>query len=190
VGLTRDRTVAAVAHRDPATGHVIVDVLRTWAGRPGAPVALPEVEAEVARLSRTFAAPVVLDPYQAVLLGQRLRQAGVEVREYPFTAEARRRLFGTLLQLVRDGHLRCFPHDDLRRELLGLEVQETSAGWRVDHKPGRHDDHVVAVALAAQHVMAAAAAIPGMVEVWWPGMTRDREYLGGATHRVSVDSII
>jgi len=165
VGLTRDRTVAAVAHRDPATGYVVVDALRTWAGRPGVPVALPEVEAEVARLSRTFAAPVVLDPYQAVLLGQRLRSSGVEVREYPFTADARR-LFGTLLQLVRDGHLRCFPHEDLRRELLSLEVAETAAGWRVDHRPGRHDDHVIAVALAAQHLT--SVAIPGEVHVWVP----------------------
>jgi hypothetical protein len=189
LGLTRDRMVAAVVHRDPATGHVVVDALCTWEGRSGAPVALPEVEAEVARLSRVFAAPVVLDPYQAVLLGQRLRQAGVEVREYPFTADGRRRLFGTLLQLVRDGHLRCFPHEDLRRELLSLEVAETAAGWRVDHKPGRHDDHVVAVALAAQHVMAAAAAIPGEVHVWVPGMDRS-EYVGGATHRVPTSSII
>ncbi len=163
VGLTRDRTVAAVAHRDPATGYVVVDAMRTWAGRPGAPVALPDVEAEVLRLSRLFAAPVLLDPFQAVLLGQRLRQAGAEVREYPFTGESRRRLFGTLLQLVKDGHLRCFPHEDLRRELLGLEVQETTAGWRVDHKAGRYDDHVVALALAASQCT--AVMIPGTVEV-------------------------
>jgi len=46
----------------------------------------------------------------------------------------------------------------------------------------------VAVALAAQHVTAAAAAIPGEVHVWVPGVDRS-EYVG-ATHRVSVDSII
>jgi hypothetical protein len=149
VGLTRDRTVACVAHKDRETGWVVIDALRTWAGRPGAPVALPEVEAEVLWLARTFGASVILDPYQAALLGQRLRQAGVEVREYSFTADGRRRLFGTLLQLVKDGHLRCFPHEELRRELLALETTETAAGWRVDHRPARHDDHVVAVALAA-----------------------------------------
>lgn len=147
VGLTRDRTVAVVAHRD--RGVVTVDAVRTWAGRPGVPVALGEVEAEVLRLARTFGGRVCLDPYQAVLLGQRLRQAGVAVLEYPFTSESRRKLFGTLLQLVKDGHLRSFPHEDLRRELLALEVQESAAGWRVDHRPGRHDDHVVALALAA-----------------------------------------
>jgi hypothetical protein len=118
-------------------------------------VDLVDVEVEVARLSRTFAAPVVLDPYQAVLLGQRLHAAGLQVCEYTFTGQSRRRLFGTLLQLVKDGHLRCFPHDDLRRELLRLEVQETSAGWRVDHRPGQQDDHVVAIALAAHHLIEA-----------------------------------
>jgi len=89
-----------------------------------------------------------------VLMAQRLRGRGVEVVEYPFTGESRRKLFGTLLDLIRTGRLRCRPHEELRRELLGLEVQETMAGWRVDHRVGRHDDHVVAVALAAQHVMA------------------------------------
>jgi hypothetical protein len=118
-----------------------------------------DVEVGVARLSRTFTAPVMLDPYQAVLLGQRLRAAGADVYEYPFTAESRRRLFGLLLQLVKDGHLRCFPHDDLRRELLSLEVQETSAGWRVDHRPGQQDDHVVATALAA-HYLAETPPLP------------------------------
>ena len=44
-------------------------------------------------------------------------------------------------------------------------MAETAAGWRVDHRPGRHDDHVVAVALAAQQLMDAAAAVPGEVHV-------------------------
>jgi hypothetical protein len=60
-----------------------------------------------------------------VLLGQRLRLAGLEVAEYSFTGESRRRLFSLLLQLVKDRHLRCFAHDDLRLELLALEISET-----------------------------------------------------------------
>jgi len=86
-------------------------------------------------------------------MGQRLQTRGVGVTEFPFTAEGRRKVFGTLLDLVRSGRLRCLPHETLRRELLGLEVQETTSGWRVDHRPGRHDDHVGAVGLAAQAVV-------------------------------------
>lgn len=150
IGLVQDRTVACLAYRSGAD--VIAKLFRTWAGRAGAPVQLGEVEAEVTQLARTFSAPVILDPYQGVLLGQRLRDQGVEVYEHPFTLESRRRLFSVVLQLVRDGRLRCAPHEALRQELLTLEVSETTSGWRVDHRPGRHDDHVVALALAAHQL--------------------------------------
>jgi hypothetical protein len=118
---------------------------------------LREVEDEVGRLAHVLGAPVVLDPWQGVLMAQRLRAAGVHVMEFKFTGDGRRRLFGALLDLIRTGGLRSRPHDELRRELLGLEVQETAVGWRVDHRVGRHDDHVVAVALALAGLMATPA---------------------------------
>lgn len=113
--MTRDRTVAAVAHRDPHTGHVFLDAMRTWSGHPANPVHLQDVEAEVAVLARTFAAPVVFDPYQAALLAQRLHAAGVSVKEYPFTSESRRKLFGVVLQQLLGHHdpgftLRIYRH--------------------------------------------------------------------------------
>jgi hypothetical protein len=86
------------------------------------------------------------------LLAQRLERQGVVMHEFAFTSATRRQLFATLLDLIRGRRLRAQPHEALRRELLGLEVSETAAGWRVDHRPGRHDDHVVAAALAAQAV--------------------------------------
>jgi hypothetical protein len=156
LGVTRDAAVAAAVRR-LAGGIVAVEVLETWAPRAGVRVDLQEVEDAAAALAAHLRAPVVLDPWQGVLMGQRLRARGVRVEEFAFTADGRRRLFGVLLDLVRTGRLRSRPHEALRRELLGLEVQETTAGWRVDHRPGRHDDHVVAVALAAQHVAQAPA---------------------------------
>jgi hypothetical protein len=154
LGLARAAAVAAVVRR-LSGGLVVVEVLETWQPTAGRRVDLQEVEDATAVLARQFGAPVILDPWQAVLMGQRLRVRGVRVEEYQFTAEGRRRLFSVLLDLIRTGCLRCRPHEALRAELLGLEVQETSAGWRVDHRPGRHDDHVVAVALGAQQVAAA-----------------------------------
>jgi hypothetical protein len=117
------------------------------------------VEATVAELARQHAARVVVDPWQGVLLAQRLRARGVHVVEYPFTGESRRKLFGAVLDLVRTCRLRCRPHEDFRRELLGLEVQETAAGWRVDHRVGQNDDHVVAVALAAHAIAARPSGV-------------------------------
>jgi hypothetical protein len=151
LGITRDAAVAAVVRRDLDTGLVIVEALETWEPR-GGKIHLPDVEDDVAELARRFGAPLIADPYQGVLLAQRLREKGVAVMEFTFTSESRRRLFGTLLDLIRSGRIRARPHEALERELLGLEVAETAAGWRVDHKRAGHDDHVIAVALAAQHV--------------------------------------
>jgi hypothetical protein len=158
LGLVHDSSVIAAVRRDYATGLVVVEDLETWRPSGGLPVDLQHVEDAVTMVARKFAAPVVIDPWQGVLLGQRLQARGVRVTEFPFTGENRRKLFGALLDLVRNGRLRCRPHEDLRRELLSLEVQETASGWRVDHKVGRHDDHVVAVGLAAQAVTGEAAS--------------------------------
>jgi hypothetical protein len=158
LGVSHDRTVAAVVRRDHATGLVVIDALATWRPTAGQRVELPDVEAAVAALAGKVGAPVILDPWQSTLLGQRLQLKGVNIMEFPFTVEHRRRLFGTLLDLIRTRRLRAQPHDDLRRELLALEVEETAAGWRVDHRPGRFDDHVVAVGLAAQAVAGESGA--------------------------------
>lgn len=105
-------------------------------------------------MARHFGAPVILDPWQGVLMGQRLAARRARVEEYPFTNENRRQLFGVLLDLIRTGRIRCRPHEALRRELLSLETTETAAGWRVDHRVGRHDDHVIAVGLGCSAVTA------------------------------------
>lgn len=157
LGVSRDAAVAAVVRRQGGTGLLVVEALLSWQPRNGAKVDLIEVEGEVAELARRANGPVVLDPWQGVLLGQQLRQRGVRIMEFPFTAESRRRLFSTLLDLIRNGRLRARPHDALRRELLGLELQETASGWRVNHRSGGHDDHAVAVALAAQQVAVRSA---------------------------------
>jgi hypothetical protein len=152
LGVTRDAAVAAVVRSVPENRLGVVEAMETWKPR-GVPVDIGQVEEAVVVLAHRFSAPVILDKWQAVYLGQRLLQRGVQVLEYEFAGDGRRKLFGRLLDLIRSRRLRSRPHEDLRRELLSLEVEETASGWRVDHKPGRHDDHVVAVALAAQHVV-------------------------------------
>ena len=149
LGLSKDRSVLSLVRRD-TTGVMVVEALETWTPTAGAKVDLREVEDAVATVAQRHHAPVVLDPWQGVLMSQRLRTRGCTVEEFNFTGEGRHKLFGALLDLIRTNRLRSQPHDVLRRELLGLEVQETASGWRVDHRVGRHDDHVVAVALAVE----------------------------------------
>lgn len=146
LGLSKDRSVAAVVRT--SADLAVIDTLLTWRANGSGKVDLTEVEIDVEALARRYGAPIVLDPWQGVLMAQRLRAKNIKVVEYTFSGEGRRKLFGALLDLVRNRRLRSRHHEELRRELLGLEVEETAAGWRVDHKPGRHDDHVVAVGLA------------------------------------------
>jgi hypothetical protein len=167
LGLTRDAAVLAHMGR-LANGLVVVLDLITYTPRPGLRVDLRVVEAEVAQRAQALGVPVVLDPWQGVLMAQQLRAGRVEVIEHAFTAGSRQKLFGTLLELVRTGRLRARPHEALRRELLGLEVQETGAGWRVDHQVGKHDDHVVAVALGASAVAGAPLREPA--QLWGGGI--------------------
>lgn len=160
LGVAKDRSVAAIVER---VGELLtVRAIHTWDPKNhGGRVPLQQVEEEVATLAKTHNLPVQVDFWQAALMKERLEARGVLVREVKFTADQRRLLFGVLLDLVRTGRLLSVPHEELRRELLGLEVQQTASGWRVDHKAGRHDDHVVAVALAAQAVANVTEIQPG-----------------------------
>lgn len=161
LGISNDRTAVAAARLVGDT--VVVTELRTWQGTPGKKVDLDAVQSEVARLCATYRAPLIYDPYQAVLLAQQLKKAGIDVVEFAFTATNRRAMFGALLELVRMKRIRARPDDELRRELLGLELNDRSGG-RVDHRKSQHDDMVVAVALAAQHL---ASKARGEASVTW-----------------------
>jgi hypothetical protein len=146
IGIARDRTAVAVVQR--RSGVVVVEVLDTFAPTRANRVDLTMVEEDVTAMAFRYRCPLVIDPFQAIGLSQRLTHRGLQVTEYPFTSDGRRRLFGGLLDLISTGCLRAQPHEALRRELLGLEVKEGLAGWRVDHRSNAFDDCVVAVALA------------------------------------------
>jgi hypothetical protein len=113
-------------------------------------VRLSEVEYQVENLANQFrVAKICLDPYQGLLLAERLRRRGFEVQEYTFTSASRQRLFDVLLTLVRQRRLTSVPHPVFREELEGLNWVERGGSLRPDHESGGHDDSVVAVALAA-----------------------------------------
>ncbi len=148
VGLSHDASVAAVAHLKGQD--VAIDNIKTWRGSPGERVSLPAVEAWLADASRLYSASRLLaDPWQSVGLVQRLQEGGIRCEDVTFSQQYRARRFSNLLELVRTRRLRCFPHQDLKDELLRLEFREVAGNLRVDHPSGGHDDHAVAVAMAA-----------------------------------------
>jgi phage terminase large subunit-like protein len=167
LGLKRDRTVAAIAHQDDR--RIVLDRMGTWKGTRAAPVQLDEVEAWVAEASRSYGgARVVGDPWQAVGLMQRLREQGLTVDEFPFTATSVGRLAASLFNVIRDRALALPPDEELLDELAHVRLRETSPGsYRMDHDSGRHDDRAIALALAVttlQTTPSGTTFAPGFAE--------------------------
>lgn len=152
LGLMGDRSVRVVAHREG--NRLVVDSIRTWQGSPTQRVVLADIEEDLIQVDRAFHRPTILcDFWQAAALVERLQQAGLRIRDERFTTAFRARLDGTLLPLIRDGLLRCYPHSELLDELRRLQVVQTRTGWRLDHPEGSHDDHVVALGLAVLELL-------------------------------------
>jgi phage terminase large subunit-like protein len=169
LGINHDRTVAAVCHLHEIrqqhdeegdedalpTYRVVVDRLTVWAGSRNNPVDLPTVERALLDLSRAYNdADIICDPWQAVLLAQRLRNDHVNVEEYNTSTQGVGRLASTLLSLFRT-RLIALPDDpELIDELINLRIREPQPGiFRIDHDPQHHDDRAIAIALAAQQLL-------------------------------------
>jgi len=154
LGLKDDRTVLTVAHAEPRPEGgplVVLDRLAVLQGNRKQPVQLSDVERLAEQTSRTYGhARIRLDPWQAVGLAQRLRDRGLTVEEWAFTAQSVGRLGQTLHLLLRD-HRLALPDDrELLDELLTVRLRESAPGvYRLDHDAGQHDDRAVSLGLAA-----------------------------------------
>ncbi len=161
IGITNDRTAVSVCHservlRDGVTvGHkVYLDRLQVWRGSRQAPVPLAEVEDFVATAATRYApAAVVFDPFQAVQLSQGLQRRGIRTEQFTFSQANVGRLALNLHNLLRT-HALALPDDaELLNELQRVQLRETAPNlFRIDHSSGEHDDRVIALGLAANHV--------------------------------------
>ena len=188
--MKRDRPAVAVCHGerlrdgdDPVVGaRVVLDRMQVWQGSRLLPVQLDDVENWVAAASEKYnGAGVILDPWQAAGLAQRLQARGVsrtdwsgtrspswgKVEEFTFSAQSVGRLASTLTLLIRN-HALALPDDkELLDELANLRLRETAPGvLRLDHDPDKHDDRAVALALSAQKLSGGVWRPPKPEEPW------------------------
>lgn len=168
LGLVNDATAVVVVHRDPLTDKVITDHIQTFKGSPTSPVVLAQVENHLLAIHQNFdrLGLLSMDPYQAVSILQRLRERGLPVESFNFTPANITRLTQNLFQLFKDQRISLFEHDDLVNELLTVKVVEKSYGLRIDHDHGKHDDHVIALGMAALAAVEAPTA-QTMVKTAW-----------------------
>jgi hypothetical protein len=137
-------------HFDRDEGRVVLDDLRVWQGSRAQPVQIAEIEEDLAEVNGRFHRPkFFFDPWQLAGSAQKLRTKGLRVTEFVFGAANVKRLSENLLGLVKGGTLRLYPDAELERELLRLEIRETTYGWRLDHRSGGHSDRAMALAMAA-----------------------------------------
>lgn len=157
VGLSHDATVCAICHLEG--DDVVVDAIQTWRGSPSERVSLDAVEEWIIEASRRYrGVKLEADPWQSVGLVQRLQRRGVRCEDVTFGSKYRANIFSNLLELVRTNRLHSFQYEALKDELLRLEFREVSGNLRVDHPSGGHDDHAVAVAMAALAAVQSATA--------------------------------
>jgi phage terminase large subunit-like protein len=152
LGLTNDRAVATICHRDDHT--VVVDRQHVWQGSKSNPINLSVIEDWLKLAHREYGGPVIADPWQAAHLCQRLKAAGVTVETFTFSSQSVGRLAVTLFRLIKDHDLMLPNDDELIDELANARLRQTSPGvYRIDHDANAHDDRVISLALAAQRLV-------------------------------------
>src|SRR4030095_4100646 len=101
LGVIRDRSVISLVQLR-YDGIAVVEDLLVFTPSPNGPVDLREVEADTIKLAQEHNATVIYDPWQSVLMAQRIAAAGVPVIEYHVSAESRAKLFSRLLDVIRN----------------------------------------------------------------------------------------
>lgn len=184
LGVRNDRTAVTIAHKEGET--VVVDHKAVWSGSRLRPVSLEAVEQWLKQAARSYrGAELVVDPWQALSMVERLRTAGLRVHEFAFSTQSTGRLAGAMVDLLRGRRLALPDDDELLDELREVRLVERAPGqYRIDHARGKHDDQVISLALAAQHLLkqreaGPAKSIPnGITDGWkfrkWRA-ERDRE---------------
>jgi hypothetical protein len=171
VGLSNDWTSLSVVHIGDDS-RAVVDLSRWWRGTPDKPVDLTEVEEEVVRLARAFRVKrIVLDRWQAALLGVRLQRAHLVVQFVTCDQSHMDKMITLVKQTFSRRHIWINPkHEALIEQLESVKVIESRMGRRdvlkfaksgTGPSAGAHDDCVVSMALALECVGE---------EIGWPAM--------------------
>lgn len=163
LGLRRDRTAIVGTHHED--GVVVLDHVKTFRAPKGGEVRVEDVENHLKNMHSAFPMSLfIVDPYQAVSSMQRLREAGLMIDEFTFSAKNITRMSQNLFTLFKDRRIRLYPHEELTKELLTVKVVERNYGMRIDHDSGRHDDHVIALAMSALE-----SGKPAAAPLWYMG---------------------
>lgn len=162
LGWVNDATVLTVCHLEHGElGQVVVlDRILVMKGTREHPVQLNDVKKLAEQTSRQFgAAPLRVDPREAVALAQDLRDRGLQVDDKQLTVQSVGKIGAALHLLLREHRVRLPDDAELLDELATVRLEPTSlGGLRLNHDAGQHDDRAMALGLAAVALMERATS--------------------------------
>jgi len=163
-GGRQDSFTLAIAHKEPSSKKIILDVLREHKP-PFQPAA---VAAEFSKTLKAYGITrIESDRYAGEWVTEAFRDHGIRVSASPIPASE---IYLSFLPLVANGTVELLDNKRLKAQLAGLERKTRSSGKdSVAHYPGGHDD----VANAAAGVCAMIARGPGLVAKIWGMGDRD-----------------
>jgi hypothetical protein len=151
VGYRRDKTALVVMASCGATKTVRVAAVYEWA--PGnSDVALQSVEDEILAAHQHFNfRSLTFDPAQAIMLSQRLRSAGLNCIEFPFTGPNLHKAASALVDLFQNRRIKTYRHEGLIRGLQSLRIEDRQFGLRLTAPRGvdGHADAAIALSIGA-----------------------------------------
>ena len=148
-----DAFAIAIGHKLPPDGRTVVDCARAWA----APFNPAEIVREASALLRSYGVYNVWgDRYGGEWPREGFEQQGID---YAFCPHAKSELYLSLLAAVNSKQVEIPRHQELVKELRGLERRRGPGGQdKVDHRPGAHDDLANVVAGVVMLLMTEGAS--------------------------------
>jgi phage terminase large subunit-like protein len=162
LGLVRDRTVLSVCHKDSEDNLIYLDYMKTYKGTKNNPVLISDVERDIIQANEKFnIIRNIFDPWQMKGSAERMR-GRIKLEEFNFTGSSIQKLSQNLFYLFHNRLIRIYPHEELEEELLNLNAEEKSYGWRIDHKSGKFSDHVVSLGMSAMYAVQSGNSTSGV----------------------------
>ena len=163
LGLVKDKTVSVILHQDKASGMVIVDSIKTWSGTRDNPVKIADIEEDMLWASQNFPGlKIIVDPWNLKGTIQRLKQH-CHIEEFTFSGSGVEKLSRNLYYFIHNGLVKFFPHKELEKELLSLNLEQKSYGYRFDHASSQFSDHAMALSIALMQVASVRKPTAGVL---------------------------
>jgi phage terminase large subunit-like protein len=150
LGLVRDKTALTICHKSKEDNLIYLDFIKTYQGSKKNPVLISDIENDILWANNNFNIKKnIFDIWQMKSSAQRLQKNGIKVEEFTFTSSTIQKLSQNLYYIFHNGLIRIFPYKLLEDELLSLNAEEKSYGWRLDHKSGGFSDHVISLGMSS-----------------------------------------